>query len=99
MWSFALPLSDLAKNPNETLTFPSNFLAEAGVASAAVIDATGQQAVISNVVGTMTFSRVDPSARAFVGHFTGTISWTGTRTLFSCDVDCGPLWGAPAEFL
>jgi hypothetical protein len=47
----------------------------------------------------MTFSRVDPTARAFIAHFKGTIGWkTTTGSTFSCAFD-GPLWGAPGSFL
>jgi hypothetical protein len=54
---------------------------------------------LSNVTGDLTFSRVDPAARAFASTLNGAAVWvdpSGAQT--SCLVN-GPFWGAPGDFL
>jgi hypothetical protein len=94
-WAFLLPLSTIAMSPDQPLTFSTNLPAPPTGRPAEI---GGVQAGVSHVDGTMTFSRVDPSGRAFIGHFTGTITWTGSSGAFSCAVDA-PFWGAPGNFL
>jgi hypothetical protein len=94
-WAFLLPLAAIALHPDQALTFPT------GLPSAAPwgpVDVGGQKASVSGVAGTLTFSRVDPTARAFVGQFKGVITWTGSNGTFSCSV-AGPFWGAPGNFI
>jgi hypothetical protein len=63
-----------------------------------LVDVGGQQARVSSDSGAMTFIRVDPSNRAFVARFDGSVTWTeSSGATFSCSVDA-PLWGAPGEF-
>jgi hypothetical protein len=58
----------------------------------------GQQAHISKVTGGLTFSRVDPTNRAFVARFIGVVTWTEpSGATFQCQVDA-PVWGAPGPF-
>jgi hypothetical protein len=58
----------------------------------------GRQASVSKITGSITFSRVDPSNRAFIARFSGVIIWTdASGATFSCTID-GPLWGAPGGF-
>jgi hypothetical protein len=94
-WSFVLPLSEIAQNPDHPLSFPSDF---PPTPTAMAVDVDGQQAAVAHVAGAVTFSRVDPTARAFSAWFKGTISWTGTTAAaFTCVVDA-PFWGAPGGF-
>jgi hypothetical protein len=97
-WAFVLPLGELSANPDETISFP-NGRTPPPPGPSTNIDVGPTGARVSNVAGLLTFSRVDPTARAFVGHFAGTIDWieSGGET-FSCAVDA-PLWGAPGAFL
>lgn len=58
----------------------------------------GQQARISMVTGALTFSRVDPTNRAFVARFIGGVTWTEpSGATFQCKMDT-PVWGAPGPF-
>jgi hypothetical protein len=88
-WSFVLSLPT-TDNP---VTFFSNVSPNSGVQIA------GLQAHVTKAEGTLTFSRVDPSNRAFIARFTGTLTWTTdpSPTTFTCTVDA-PLWGAPGGF-
>jgi hypothetical protein len=59
----------------------------------------GQQARISMVTGALTFSRVDPTNRAFVARFIGSVTWTEpSGATFQCKMDT-PVWGAPGSFI
>jgi hypothetical protein len=59
----------------------------------------GVSARVSSVTGSLTFSRVDPDARAFIGSFAATLVWTATDgSQISCQSD-GPFWGGPGGFL
>jgi hypothetical protein len=93
-WSFILPLSTVAANPARPLAFPSDF--PIAPPSMDAVEVAGQEASVVGVVGTVSFSRVDPTTRAFSASFKGTISWNGAEK-FSCVVD-GALWGAPGSF-
>jgi hypothetical protein len=87
VWSFLLPLGDVRADPSTSLQAPVDLPPQL----------TG--VTMSTVTGDLTFSRVDPAARAFIGAFHGNIAWSdqaGTQT--SCQVD-GPFWGAPGDFL
>jgi hypothetical protein len=97
VWSFVLPLYKIAMNPGAPLQIPDdvpsvpaeNPLAELG----------GQEASVASVSGVLTFSRVDPTGRAFIGHLRGTVTWNGSvDATITCVVDA-PFWGAPGEFL
>ena len=58
----------------------------------------GRQARISKVTGTLTFSRVDPTNRAFVAQLTGDVTWTEpSGATFQCQMDA-PIWGGPGPF-
>jgi hypothetical protein len=86
VWSFLFPLGAVRADPSTSLRAPADLPALTGI-------------TMSTVTGDLTFSRVDPAARAFIGAFHGDIAWTdpsGTQT--SCQID-GPLWGAPGDFL
>jgi hypothetical protein len=95
-WSFILPLAQLAAEPDKPLTFPKDF--PAGPPGNQPIGIGGQPAGLSGVTGTVTFSRVDPTGRAFVARLVGTMTWTqGSGSKVSCAVDA-PFWGAPGSF-
>jgi hypothetical protein len=95
-WSFILQLGTLARDPGTILRFPED------VPSAPVpgpVEIQGMSVRISSVTGKLSFSRVDPSARAFIGAFSGTTVWTRSDGVqISCQAD-GPFWGAPGGFL
>jgi hypothetical protein len=96
VWSFLLPLMSLAEDPNQSLTAPAQLtMTPTGRQTVALGDGEG---LISEVDGTLTFSRIDPTGRAFIGNFQGTVTWTTPTGTFTCAVD-GPLWGAPGQFL
>jgi hypothetical protein len=87
-WSFLLVIPT-AQNP--VTVFP-------GVPSGSNVDVGGRQAHVSSATGALTVTRVDPSNRAFVAQFNGSVTWTeSSGATFSCSVD-GPLWGAPGDF-
>jgi len=88
VWSFELFIP-VTQNPVTVLPeTPSGLLVDVG----------GRQARVSRATGAMTFTRVDPSNRAFVARFDGSVTWTEpSGATFSCSVD-GPLWGAPGGF-
>jgi hypothetical protein len=95
-WPFLLPLADVRANPSAPLEAPADLPTVTG--SGEAIDLAGDSVRLSGVTGALTFSRVDPTARAFIGTFSGTLVWidqAGAQT--SCQVD-GPLWGAPGDF-
>jgi hypothetical protein len=96
-WSFLFPLADVRADPSTALAAPAGLPAAPGGQEAIILQ--DQPATLSSVTGDLTFSRVDPTARAFVGAFKGTIVWTGTSgSQTSCQID-GPFWGAPGDFL
>jgi hypothetical protein len=93
VWPFLLPLADVRADPSTVLHAPF----QPGGAQEAAI--RGEAATMSVVTGDLSFSRVDPTARAFIGAFKGTVVWTGTSgAQTTCQVD-GPFWGAPGDFL
>ncbi|HEY2900920.1 MAG TPA: hypothetical protein VGL59_10120 [Polyangia bacterium] len=95
-WAFILPLSAIAQRPDQPLTFQKGQVSTPP--SGQPIEVAGQTASVTDVAGTMTFLRLDPSARAFIGHFQGQIDWLGANGAFSCTVDAD-LWGAPGGFI
>ncbi len=97
VWSFLFPLASARANPSTPLQAPADLPTVAGPGQP--IDLAGDSVTMSSVTGALTFSRVDPSVRAFAGTFKGTIVWadqSGAQT--SCQVD-GPFWGGPGDFL
>jgi hypothetical protein len=96
VFSFVLNLSSVTAHPDVPVEIPHD---APPVPTSGLIDVGGsRRASVSSVVGTLSFSRVDPTNRAFVGHFTGTVFWTETTgSTFSCAVDA-PLWGGPGGF-
>jgi hypothetical protein len=96
-WSFILPLSQIAAQPDQPLIFPNG--SPITPSANKHIPISGKPAGVSSVTGTVTFSRLDPPGRAFVARFVGTMIWTQDSGLtFSCAVDA-PFWGAPGGFL
>lgn len=96
-WSFILPLQAIARDPGAVLTFPGDV--SSPPPAPGTIDLRGEPARVSSVTGTLTFSRVDPSGRAFIGAFSGTVTWKATSGAeTTCTVD-GPFWGAPGGFI
>lgn len=95
-WSFILPLSKVAQEPDRPLTFPTDL--PSSPTGGMTVDVGVRKAALTSVTGTMTFSRVDPTGRAFIGFFQGTMTWTSSTGTFSCTAD-GPLWGGPGSFL
>jgi hypothetical protein len=96
VWSFLFPLAAVRADPATSLHAPAD-MPTAGAAQA--IQLNGESASISNITGDLTFTRVDPTARAFSGAFKGTIVWTSSSsTQTTCQID-GPFWGAPGNFL
>jgi hypothetical protein len=97
VWAFLVPLAQIAQHPDQPLTFPSSF--PTSPTSGMRVDVGGHKAGVSSAAGTVTFSRVDPTGRAFIARFNGTITWKETTgSTFSCAVDA-PFWGAPGGFL
>jgi hypothetical protein len=97
VWSFMLPLAMLEQNPGAVLRFPGDL--PSPPLSPGTINLQGESARVSAVMGSLTFSRVDPSGRAFIGAFSGAVVWTGASgSQTTCQVD-GPFWGAPGGFL
>jgi hypothetical protein len=97
-WSFLFSLAEVAANPDRPVDLPGAY-ATTSPTSGAPVDVGGRRAGVSGVAGTLTFSRVDPTNRAFVARFQGTMTWKDAAgTTFSCAVDA-PLWGAPGSFL
>jgi hypothetical protein len=97
VWAFLLPLAQIAAHPDRALSFPADFPTSPTSGSPAIVG--GKPASVSSVAGTMSFSRVDPTARAFIARFQGAVTWTRpTGSTFSCALD-GPFWGAPGSFL
>jgi hypothetical protein len=96
VWSFLFPLANVRANPSTSLHAPAD-MPPAGDAQA--IQLNGESASISSITGDLTFTRVDPTARAFSGAFKGTAVWTSpSNTQMTCQID-GPFWGAPGTFL
>jgi hypothetical protein len=96
VWSFLFPLAAVRADPTMPLQ-TSGLQAEPGTEQAILLQ--GEAAMISSVKADLTFSRVDPTNRAFIGRFTGSVVWTsasGTQT--PCQID-GPFWGGPGNFL
>jgi hypothetical protein len=95
-WSFILPLATLAQSPGTVLHFPGDLPSPPPPFGS--VQLNGESAHATAVTGALTFSRVDPASRAFVGAFHGTVVWTiASGSQISCQVD-GPLWGAPGGF-
>ena len=97
VWSFLFPLADVRAAPSTPLQVPLGLPPVTGSQEAIVLQ--GEPATMSSVTGDLTFRKVDPSVRAFIGTLTATVVWTsasGTQT--SCQID-GPFWGGPGDFL
>jgi hypothetical protein len=96
-WSFLFPLADARANPSKVLEAPTGLPTVSGGAEAIMLQ--GESATMSSLTGDLTFTRVDPAARAFIGAFKGTVVWTGASgAQTTCQID-GPFWGAPGNFL
>jgi hypothetical protein len=97
VWQFLLPLAELARNPGMIVRFPED--TPSPPRSSDTIDIGGERAQISTINGSLTFSRVDPSGRAFAGAISGTVVWrTSSGAETTCQID-GPFWGAPGDFI
>ena len=93
-WTFLLPLAQVVADPTKPLAFP---LPPGGI-SGMLIDVAGQGASVSGFAGTITFSRVDQTNRAFIARLRGTMTWRRqSGSTFSCQID-SPFWGAPGAF-
>jgi hypothetical protein len=97
-WVFTLPLITIAMHPDQPLIFPTNLPTPPPPPPRSRAEIGGETVTVTHVDGTMTFSRVDPTTRAFSGHLRGTVTWAGPTKNFSCSVDA-PFWGAPGGFL
>jgi hypothetical protein len=96
VWAFMLPLAQIAQAPSAPLRVPNQAPTLYGEQTAVAIG--GQQATVFRVTGDLSFSRVDPDARAFAGTLDGTVTWkTASGAQIDCTVD-GPFWGAPGLF-
>lgn len=96
VWSFLFPLAAVRANPSTALHAPAD-MPMAGAGQTAELN--GESASVSSVTGDLTFTRVDPTARAFSGAFKGTVVWTSpSKGETTCRID-GPFWGAPGTFL
>jgi len=94
-WTFLLPLAQVVASPSEPLASP---LLPGGF-TGTLVDVGGQGASVSGFTGTITFSRVDPTNRAFIARLQGTMTWRRqTGSTFSCQID-SPFWGAPGDFI
>ena len=97
VWSFLLPLDKIVMDPGTPLQVPGDL--RQVPAEGTSVQLGGQAATVASVAGVVTFSRVDPAGRAFIGHLTGTITWNGSvDPTITCAVDA-PFWGEPGEFL
>jgi hypothetical protein len=100
VWTSLFPLGHVRAAPSKPLQAPSSLRPVTGVGEQAIVlQGEREPATMSDVTGDLTFSKVDPTVRAFMGTFTGSVVWTsasGTQT--SCQID-GPFWGAPGDFL
>ena len=99
VWTSLFPLGQVRAAPSTPLQAPSSLSPVTGGEQAIVLKGQPEPATMSGVTGNLRFSKVDPTARAFIGTFTGSVVWTtasGTQT--SCQID-GPFWGAPGDFL
>ncbi|HVZ23309.1 MAG TPA: hypothetical protein VG871_19690 [Vicinamibacterales bacterium] len=96
VWTFLLPLVQIARDPSTALHLPGK---AATVNDGEVPVAIGaEQATVSRVTGDLSFSRVDPDVRAFAGTLDATVTWkTASGAQIDCTVD-GPFWGAPGLF-
>src|SRR5262249_5055034 len=93
-WAFVMPLARIVASPDATYAFPADFPRT----PTGQVSVGGRAAIVSSVAGTMTFSRIDPTNRAFTARLTGKIIWTEAGgSTFQCAVDA-PLWGAPGNF-
>jgi hypothetical protein len=97
-WSFLISLAAAEANPDVPVDLPGAF-AVPSPTSGAPADVASRRAGVSGVAGSLTFSRIDPSSRAFAARFQGTMTWKdASGATFSCTLD-GPLWGAPGSFM
>ena len=97
VWSFLFPLASVRADPSTSLRAPLDLPTVTGIQQPIVLE--GEPATMSSVTGDLMFSKVDPTARAFIGTFTGTVVWTSTTGAQTpCQID-GPFWGAPGDFL
>jgi hypothetical protein len=96
VWTFLLPLAQIARDPGVPLHLPSGAATVNDGEVPVALD--GQQATVLRVTGDLSFSRVDPEVRAFAGTLDGTVTWkTASGAQIDCTVD-GPFWGAPGLF-
>jgi hypothetical protein len=94
-WTFLLPLGQVIGQPTKPISFP---LPPGGIPGRS-ISVDGTLASVSGFAGAITFSRVDPTNRAFVARLKGTMTWTEqSGSTFSCQID-SPFWGAPGGFV
>jgi hypothetical protein len=98
VWSFVLPLGTIARDPNVVLAVPGQTPSVPATGGAIMVG--GEPLRVSGVTGSLSFTRVDPDARAFEGAFAGTVKLKGSTsgTEVTCAVD-GPFWGAPGGFI
>jgi hypothetical protein len=87
VWSFLVVFPPL-QNPQMVALTPTAVDGQVG----------NDKARVTSVTGSLTFDRVDPTNRAFVAQFSGTVTWLeqSGRT-FSCVV-FDSIWGAPGPF-
>jgi hypothetical protein len=97
VWSFIMPLAQVASDPEAVLHMPGEApTVPAGSGSVAL---GSQQATLSTVMGELTFSRIDPTGRAFAATIDAKVVWKAAAgSDITCDLK-GPLWGAPGDFL
>jgi hypothetical protein len=97
VWSFLLPLAQVAQQPSVPLRFPGDL--PSPPAPNFVVELGGQSFTSSIIEGTLRFTQIDPPNRAFVARLDAKYQWTGNLgTSFVCSAG-GLLWGAPGSFL
>jgi hypothetical protein len=108
VWTFILAFYNVLQHPDRPVTFPNGVQGQSNQSIDFIppppgltrpIDIGGEQFWVSGAAGTISFSRIDSSGRAFSGQLKGRFDWTSaTGSTFSCEVD-GPFWGGPGNFL
>lgn len=96
-WTFILPLAQVAQAPGTSLHLPNQ--ASTVNDGETPVWLAGSAASVLSVTGDLSFSRVDPDARAFSGRLDATVTW---KTTSGGQIECtvqGPFWGAPGQFL
>ncbi|HEV3030628.1 MAG TPA: hypothetical protein VG319_03250, partial [Polyangia bacterium] len=93
-WNFLLPLAQVVENPTKPIASPLT----PGPPLGGPVSVGGLGANVSGFSGTITFSRVDQTNRAFIARLQGTMTWREqSGSTFSCQID-SPFWGAPGAF-